>query len=368
MKPSPVNDFLRAAGLRPPRVLTFATTGVCNLSCEHCWVEAGGESSLPPVPSLVVRRMVEEFADLGGEGVQFTGGEPLCHPDWLEFLQFTRDLGLPQVGLQSNGMLFSTGAVAALRELDFPGLRLQVSLDGATAANHDRVRGAGSFAAVVAGLRRLAAAGLASRVVIAFTEMRHNLAEFPALLELGAGLGVRAVQAGTLIAGGRAVSAEAIQPPDSPQYLALLRRFEAEERFRTLYARLGNMAAIEWWRNPDSNSGCCRLVESPYLTPAGVLYPCNLCHIDGYAVSGVFKKGLAAAFGEGAELWSQLLQLRNRRVESIPACTSCPEQTLCAGGCVGRAWGSCGDLLAVDDRCEVRRTVAGHRLSGAENN
>ncbi len=357
MEPLTGIELLQAAGLRPPRMLTLATTGVCNLSCEHCWVEAGEESSLLPVPSLVVRRLVEEFAELGGKGVQFTGGEPLCHPDWLEFMQFARDLGLPQVALQSNGMLFSAAAVAALRALDFPGLTLQVSLDGATAASHDRVRGAGAFAAVLAGLRRLAAAGLAQRVVIAFTEMQHNLGEFPALLELGAELGVKGVRAGTLIAGGRAAAAGAPEPPDPRQYLQLLRRFEVEERFRDLYARIGNLAAIEWWCSAATDNGCCRLVETPYLTPGGALYPCTLCHIDDYAVRGVFDKGLAAAFGEGAARWAQLQHLRRRRAGLIPACRSCPQQALCAGGCIGRAWGSCGDLLAVDDRCAVRRAV-----------
>jgi radical SAM protein with 4Fe4S-binding SPASM domain len=98
-------------------------------------------------------------------------------------------------------------------------------------------------------------------------------------------------------------------------------------------------------------------VENPYLTPNGGLYPCVLCHTDGYAVHRVFEKALSAAFAEGAPLWSSLLRTSHRRAESLPECRDCPGESTCAGGCMGRAWGSCGDLMAADDRCELRRTI-----------
>jgi hypothetical protein len=38
---------------------------------------------------------------------------------------------------------------------------------------------------------------------------------------------------------------------------------------------------------------------------------------------------------------------------------NCPGRLVCGGGCMGRAWGSRGSLLAADDRCELRRTIYG---------
>lgn len=349
-------NILRCHGLRPPRTLTIALTGVCNLGCSHCWVMAGESASAPHVPEETLARLVDEFAALGGEGVRFTGGEPLCHPAWLGLMQRARSAGLSGVSLQTNGMLLSSAAVAALRRFDFPGLSIQISLDGASAVTHDLVRGEGAFAAAVAGIRRLVDGGLARRVTIFFTEMRHNLQELPDLLELAHSLGVGGVVSGSLVLCGRAAEG-VVAPPEAEHYHRLLDRFEADPRFRELYERIGTVAALEWGEGEALREECCTFAENPYLTPHGLLYPCLMCHADPFAVSGVMEKGLAEAFAEGAPLWSALLEISRTRIEALAECRECPGRQKCAGGCMGRAWGSCGDLQAPDDRCQLRREV-----------
>jgi radical SAM protein with 4Fe4S-binding SPASM domain len=353
--------ILRSKGLRPPKTLTLAITGTCNLACLHCWVEAGPAPSAAHVPEQTLLRLIEELAALGGEGIRFTGGEPLCHPGWLRLMQCARSVGLCGVSLQTNAMLFNDENVAPLRELDFPGLSIQISLDGATAATHDLVRGNGAFEKALVGIRRLVQAGLGQRLFIFFTEMRHNLEEIPALLELADGLGIGSVVTGTLVRCGRAAAESLVAPPDPAQYLRLLHRFETEPRFQQLYEKIGKVPALEWQKGSAPRTECCTFVENPYLTPGGMLYPCVLCHADNFAVSGVFEKGLPAAFAEGAPLWSSLLQISHSRSASTAKCLGCSERHSCAGGCMGRAWGSCGDLLAVDDRCELRRAIASRK-------
>jgi radical SAM protein with 4Fe4S-binding SPASM domain len=358
MIPFETITILQREGLRPPKMLTLAITGACNLNCSHCWVDAGVSTSASHVPEQTLRRLIEEFAALGGEGIRLTGGEPLCHPGWLKLMQFARAIGLHSISLQTNGMLFTDDHVAALRELDFPGLSIQISLDGATASTHDLVRGEGSFKEVLEGIRRLVLVGLAGRITIFFTEMRHNLEEIPALLKLANDLGIESVVTGSLVLCGRAAVESLVAPPGLEQYQRLLHRFDADPEFRELYKNIGTMAALEWKQESAPRMDCCTFVENPYLTPAGRLYPCVLCHTDQFSVSGVFGKNLAAAFAEGAPLWSSLMETSHCRAESIPACQQCAVKHVCAGGCMGRAWGSCGDLLAADDRCELRRTVS----------
>ncbi len=357
MTPSEARQTLLREGVRPPKTLTLAITGACNLACSHCWVGAGATASAGHVPEYTLRRLLAEFVALGGEGIRITGGEPLCHPGCLDLLRFARSLGFRTLSLQTNAMLLGTDHVAALSELDFPGFSLQVSLDGATAKTHDLVRGAGAFRETLAGIRLLVGAGLGERTRILFTEMRHNLAEFPELLELAADLGIAAVVGGTLVHGGRAAEGGAVAPPDAGQYAQLLLRHDTDVRFQELYGRMGTMAALEWRASGSERTECCTFAENPYLTPHGLLYPCLLCHADDYAVTGVLDKNLADAFTEGARLWSSLLRISRSRAGAIPECRECPARQVCAGGCMGRAWGSCGDLMAADDRCGVRRSV-----------
>lgn len=354
---------LDLAGLRPPRVLTLAITGACNLFCCHCWVRAGEMSSQPHVPLRNLRRLVEEFAAIGGEGIRITGGEPLCHPDWQDIVQLSRALGFKTVSLQTNAILLRDEHLATLRELDFPGLSIQVSLDGAAAATHDRVRGRSAFDSALQGISALVQGGLAGRVSIFLTEMRHNLADIPDLLELADRMGIGSVSSGTMVLCGRASESSLVAPPGVEQYLSLLERYERDSHFRELYRKIGKVAALEW-RNSDSiRQDCCTFVENPYLTASGRLYPCLLCHTDEFSVTDVFEKGLAAALSEGTPLWSSLLRISRSRSDEILECRDCPVKPTCAGGCMGRAWGSCGNLLAADDRCGVRRVVCQYKSS-----
>src|ERR1700676_3388383 len=114
MTPSEVLQQLNLAGLRPPGVLTLALTGACNLVCCHCWVSAGESSSHAHVPLPKLRRLVEEFAAIGGDGIRITGGEPLSHPGWLDILRISCSLGFKTVILQTNAMLLRDKHLTAL--------------------------------------------------------------------------------------------------------------------------------------------------------------------------------------------------------------------------------------------------------------
>jgi radical SAM protein with 4Fe4S-binding SPASM domain len=354
------HDVLRAlaaAGLQPPRTLTMAITGQCNLQCGHCLVEAGSAGSAGHVPERTLRRLLTEFSELGGKGICLTGGEPLCHPAWLRLLQYARSLDMETVAIQTNGLLWSKEAVEAIRSLDFSGLTVQVSLDGATAAAHDLVRGKGAFSGVMAGLEMMVKCGLGQQIRLCFTEMRHNLAEFPELLKLADTMGIKSVQAGTLVRTVRGIRSELLVPPDLEQYLDLRQRLTIDREFSDLYERLGSMAALEWGLENGPCNDCCTFVENPYLSSDGRLFPCLFCHAEHYSVSGVHGKSLAAAFREGTRLWEALMEESRRRAAELAACADCSGRQVCGGGCMGRAWATSGEFCSVDDRCHVRRGI-----------
>ena len=361
-------EILRREGLKPPRLLTFSITGACNLTCTHCWVEADTTSPSMHVADETIRRILVEYRGIGGSGIRFTGGEPLLHPSWLHLLRFAGELGFATVATQTNAILLKDEQVAVLREMGLPGLVLQISLDGATAATHDMVRGAGAFNGVLQGIRRLVEGGVGKNISLFFTEMRHNLDEIPALLELADSLGVASVSTGALVLCGRAEKESLVAPPAPEQYFRLLHRYETDSGFRELYEKIGTTAAIEWLKGDAPRQESCTFVENPYLSFGGRLYPCVLCHTDQYAVKKVFEKDIAAAFAEGASLWSALHRISRSRAEALEECRDCPGEASCAGGCMGRAWGSCGDFLVVDDRCQLRKSIYGRNKTGHQSN
>lgn len=341
--------------LSPPKTLTIAITDRCNLACRHCWVSAGTERT-GALPERILRRLLAEFRDLEGESVCLTGGEPLCHPAWLRLLQFARSLGFEAASLQTNAMLLDDRDAAQLLDLGFRSLALQVSLDGATAASHDLVRGAGAFRTALGGIETLVKRGLGRSVLLCFTEMRHNLAEFADLLRLADDLGLGGVRCGTLVRFGRGAASNQIAPPDPAQYDALRCHYDRDPAFRERCGRLGSPAFLAWQHGEQPATGC-TFVADPYLTVDGRLFPCVMCHADSHAVFGVPGKGLAASLAEGCERWSSLREFSRNRAGSLASCADCPGRMLCGGGCLGRAWAAHGDFATPDDRCSCRRSV-----------
>ncbi|HEY6865719.1 MAG TPA: radical SAM protein [Candidatus Eisenbacteria bacterium] len=141
---------------------------LCNLSCTHCFVSSGpGDDHHALMPRAEVRRHVEDGLALGAKEFYFTGGEPFVHPEMLGIIADTLADG--PVTVLTNGTLFTPRRIEALRRLRegaHYSLEIRVSLDGASAAEHDRFRGAGSFARAMDGIVRLSAAGFLPIVTV----------------------------------------------------------------------------------------------------------------------------------------------------------------------------------------------------------
>ena len=358
-KMTKVFDSIIRAGLRPPKIVTLMVTNGCNLSCLHCWPDSRSCDTTPPVPSETIKRLIREFTLLGVEEICLTGGEPLTHPDWFEILSFAcSQSGLDRVRLQTNATLLTEVNIEALGSIDFKGMIIQVSLEGATAETNDRVRGRGSFERAFRGLKSLAEAGLGQQVVVTFTETQQNFAEIPRLLELLDRLGIGRLVSGTLVLDGRAARSDQLTPPTSAQYTKLLNLYHSDPQFRSRYKKLGNIAAIEWFTGksyPESEGCIC--IETPYIDADGNMYPCLMLPIDKLAVKDVFHRPLGEVLFEVLPLWAELPDLNRRRSAELEACKNCTGRLHCAGGCMGRAYAATGDFMNVEDRCALRKSV-----------
>ena len=359
MTMSAFREKIKAAGLRPPKMVTLMMTNGCNLKCSHCWPESCAVESVQPVPAKTLNRLIHELAGLGAEEICLTGGEPFTHPDWYDILSWAcRHPEFRRVLLQTNATLFDDASVRQLIEINCRGLVVQVSLEGAGSLTHDQVRGQGSFEEAFKGLQRLSEAGLGPKTQVAFTEMRHNFADLPRLLELAEELGLAGVVSGTLVSHGRAKEADRIASPAPSQYENLLGLYESDPVFRSRYERLGNIAALEWFkgRAHPSAQGCI-CIETPLIDASGRVYPCHYMPAPEFSVEGAHERSLEAVMLASLELWAHLPRMDHRRRMELQPCKTCPGKEHCAGGCMGRAYAASGDFTSVEDRCTLRKTV-----------
>ncbi len=136
-----------------------------------------------------------------------TGGDALMRPDAFDLIAHARSLGIP-VGLApSVTPKLTDEAIQRLVELGVAIVSL--SLDGATAATHEGIRGvANHFEQTTQALARLVAAGFT--VQVNTVVMRDNVMELPAIAQILKDIGVKVWEVFFLIPVGRGQSVGAL--------------------------------------------------------------------------------------------------------------------------------------------------------------
>lgn len=150
---------------------------MCNLACHHCLVSASPTNRTHDHLSLAtVQRYLEEAASLGVREFYFTGGEPFLNPEMEAILAAALAHGPATV--LTNGLLLNSercGRLRALADSSDYSLDLRVSLDGWDAESNDPIRGEGSFARVLAGVRHLVSVGI--NPVLTVTQVCKEVAD-----------------------------------------------------------------------------------------------------------------------------------------------------------------------------------------------
>lgn len=125
-------------------------TNHCNFDCVHCLRDKRQpRAHMPPELLALVLR---QTSSIGRLEVCLTGGEPSLHPELNRVLSILAENERP-FSLVSNGFLFEERILSLLDHKIRPFLSgVCFSLDGATAADHDRIRREGSFDRVLASM------------------------------------------------------------------------------------------------------------------------------------------------------------------------------------------------------------------------
>ena len=146
------------------KTLWFNTGSLCNITCRNCYMDSSPSNDALAYLTLDdVRRYLDEIDALGmpAEEIAFTGGEPFMNRDLPAMMEDSLARGY-RVLVLTNAMkplLNKRPQLAALRERHGAALTLRVSIDHHTPAKHEDIRGPGSWAPMIEGLRWLAAEG-----------------------------------------------------------------------------------------------------------------------------------------------------------------------------------------------------------------
>ncbi len=350
-------------------VVFWNITGRCNLACTHCYNGSGpacqGEGELSTGEALAV---IDDLAGMGVPLIIFTGGEPLMREDLFNLARHARQKGL-KMALSTNGTLVTRAMAERIRDarIEYAG----ISLDGATAATHDRFRNCpGAFERTVAAFSACRDAGLRCGVRVTLTKENHP--ELEALVDLSIRIGASRFCLYWLVPAGRgSASYDRLQlgREETASALALLYRKAKETdaatmEFLTVDAPqdcvhlLASMEADGSADLPDARAlleslggGCSAGTRVANIDARGNVWPCQFARSPEFLVGNVREQPFSRLWGSGENPALSLFRQKDAAFRGW--CGPCRHRQVCGGGCRVRAHAREGDFFAEDPFCFV---------------
>jgi AdoMet-dependent heme synthase len=350
-----------------PMLVFWEVTRACLLACRHCRASATTEAPPGELSHDEGRALIDQVAGFGRPHpiLVLTGGDCLMRPDLFDLVDYATALGVPVALSPSVTPLLADMA----DQIAASGVKaVSVSLDGASPATHDGIRGIGGlFEATVAAMRDLVASGVT--VQVNTTVMRANAFELADVAGLVAETGCHIWEVFFLVHVGRGTATGAISPDEHESVCHFLydasgygfvvrtveapffRRVAAERRaggtppHTLLYGLLaGRLEAMLGppARPPSPHTSPTRdgkgiifVAHDGQVHPAGFL-PLDLGNIRDRSLSDIYRNA------------PLLADIRAARFSG--SCGQCEYADLC-GGSRARAYAATGDPLGDDPAC-----------------
>lgn len=316
-------------------------TEACAQRCVYCYAGGAGKGGRT-LDAATIRDILSDVLEVGGQAVDWLGGDPLLAPAWHDLMGVARASGLRNNVWTSGAPLRDPEVAARVAEVTSEGGFVSIhldTLDPSLWSQLHRRAGEVAIAEIQAGLDNLIAAGKPASEIL------------------------------------NCITYTALQPLDDLE--ATIRWFREEKGMETCLvlfkpagagSAFGHLTPLRETvrdayliRNEHGGPGvplgsqdvtkfycgtkCC-------VTFDGEVTPCSLVR---EGIDNVFRRPFREIFREHRE---QLLLLPLHREENLPeGCRRCPNNGAC-WGCRTNAFYYSGDLLAADPECWLDPTNA----------
>ncbi len=307
-----------------PVLSELAVTYRCNLACRFCYAGCGTAPRRDELSTRNLCRVIDRIRrDADVPSVSFTGGEPTLHPDLPALVRHASTLGM-WTNLITNGTQLTPRLVAALRAAGLDSV--QISIEGADEATHDAIVGqAGAFAAAMAGLDRVRAAGL--RVHTNTTICALNRDAVPAIVAMTQALGLERLSMNMLMPCGSARGSLAellITYRDIGAVVLAAQRQAAALGIEFMWYSPTPLCVFNPIAHRLGNKGCAACDGLLSIAPNGDVLPCSSWPRP---VGNMLRDDFRT-------LWRGAAAAGIRAKEHAPAaCHDCDDLPACTGAC-----------------------------------
>jgi len=186
-----------------PLFLAWQLTNRCTGRCLHCCEESGPDKAWPDeMDRAQCLSLARQIVENGIAYVAFGGGEPMGSPHVWEIFETLAQGGV-EIKIETNGLDLDEKACDRLRDLKIA--CVQISIDGAVAGTHEKIRPGSGYRPAWDAIDRLVARGLEPELV--FIPTKFNVKEAVAVYEQATKRKVRTFVTGPMMRLGRAAQA-----------------------------------------------------------------------------------------------------------------------------------------------------------------
>jgi radical SAM protein with 4Fe4S-binding SPASM domain len=321
------------------------------------------------------KALIEQLAELGrGQPMMpvmvFSGGEPLCREDLFELVAAARSLGVT-AALATNGTLIDETVAGRIKQSGIA--RVSVSLDGATAEVHNKLRQLeGSFERALEGIGHLREKDVPFQINITLT--KHNAHQLEDVYELAKSIGAVAVHIFMLVpvGCGQALADTDMLSPEQyeqkmvdiceldgrgelqmkvtcgPHYERVIRQ---QGLYKVRAKASGGRGSVPGGGHGRASRGCLAGLGVLFVGHQGDVFPCGYLPVN---CGNVLADTLS-------DIWYKNRDLARMREgnELEGKCGVCGYRQIC-GGCRGRAYAAAGNYMAEEPFCAYVPPEAAH--------
>ena len=117
--------------------MNWMITGRCNYNCLHCFNAVDNAPLASEFTLEEGERLIEQAAECGINAFTVTGGEPMCHRHFFDFVESIHRHGMFVEELNTNGFYVNQEALDRLKAIGCDPL-MKISFDGL--GHHDWLR------------------------------------------------------------------------------------------------------------------------------------------------------------------------------------------------------------------------------------
>jgi AdoMet-dependent heme synthase len=196
-----------------PIFVCWETTKSCLLSCRHCRATAIRNGLPGELDHQAGKNLIDQLLDFGDPypALLLTGGDPLMRADAFDLMRYAKERGVYTAVAASVTPLLTRDRLELMRDLGVE--IMSVSLDGASAGIHDRIRDIpGTFDSTLQAIETATACGM--RLQVNTTVMKSNLRDLADIFHLARERGTVAWEVFFLIRTGRGSALENPEPSE----------------------------------------------------------------------------------------------------------------------------------------------------------